>query len=73
MTQGVDGHSSDVIYAIDDIGAPDVIPEGEDFPPHVTESVVAGLEVGRRGVCIEFRTDGLAIPQLDHGDRARQQ
>src|ERR1022692_3804276 len=37
MPHGRNGHPSDIIDAVDNVGPPDVISEGEDFSPDVTE------------------------------------
>src|SRR5271155_649731 len=70
VAQGRHRHSSGVVNAVDDVGAPDVVPEGEDLFPDITESMVAGLVAAALGIRIELRIGGLASLQGDTRSRA---
>lgn len=61
MSHCRDGHSSDIVDAVDDIGTPDVVSEGENFPPDVTKSVIARPEIATIGIGIKFGIEGLAV------------
>lgn len=73
VAQRREGHASGIVSAIDYIGAPDVVAEGQDLLPDVTESNVAGLETAVAGVGIELqvnqlRINGMAVLQSDDRD-----
>ncbi len=63
-------HASCVVDAVDDVGAKDVVLEGEDFLSDITKGYVAGFVVATFGGGVELQTAGVAILQGDHGDGA---
>src|ERR1035441_428421 len=70
MAHCCDGHPSDIIDAVDNIGTPDIVSKREDFTPHIAECVVPRLEVASIRVRIEFGIDRLAILHLNDRNRA---
>ena len=61
VVQSCHRHSTAVIRAIDDVGAQDVIPKGEDLSAEETEDMVARLEGAAFQVGVELRTGRLAV------------
>src|SRR6476661_3510653 len=65
VAQGHHCHSSDIVSAIDDVGAEHVISKGEDLLSDISEDIVAGLETACRRCRIELRIEWVAVLQGD--------
>ena len=63
-------HAAQVIDAVNDIGSPDIIAEGENLAPHVAKRMIARLEARIACPRAQLRIHRRALFQVDHRDRA---
>ena len=63
-------HAAQVIDAVNDIGSPDIIAEGENLAPNVAKRMIARLEARIACPRAQFRIHRRTVFQFHHCDRA---